>query len=232
MPVEEEPVPVEEHRFGLKVRRERECGTGGNDRVRRRQPERGRVVRLQHALLNQRLAAVGVRARERDRAEAALDDRRVVARRAIADGPDEIERGGGDAVLDRLRSIGRDRRVSGNGHRAGPDRVAADDADGAGAVLIIGEQQLIQPAAVGRGRERVQRLVQHEIVNLNVRHARAEPDPVRNRRTGGVLQLPHALIVADVERVGARIDHGGPGLGIGERAGHGDSRTQVQGPVA
>ena len=200
--VEEVTVAADRDRFQVEVGRQFEGGPDIDDGVGERRAERVRVVRLEDAFVDEGLPAIGVRTGEHEGSLAGLGDVEVAA-----DHADDVERGVGDAVLDVLRAVDFELGVAVQGDGSGPERVAADGADRTGIGLREVEEQLEHAAAISAGRERVQRLVHHQIFHLHVGHARAELEPVEAVVHGGV----HAHVGAHVQLAVAGIDHERPG---------------------
>src|SRR5262249_37509148 len=173
------------------------------------------VLDGQHALLDVGNAAVDVAAGEDDVALADLGQLVVAALEGVGDGAGDRQRGVGDAVLQGLVAVGADGGRPGEQDGAGPDGVAADGADGAGVGLRRVEADLEHAAAVGAGAQHVEGLVQLQVVDLDVRQADAEALPgARAAR-----QLVDAVIRADVQVVGARVDDQLPGRQVGQAGG-------------
>src|SRR5262249_41237153 len=128
-------------------------------------------------------------------------DTPIAAGGQIADGADDVELAGGDAVMQSLCAGDTNDGVACQLDRSGPDDRAAQDSEGAGVGLGGGQPDLVHAAAVSSDRHGVQCRVDGQVANLNLRQAVAQQLPV------AVAGRPvSAAIGADEEIVAARIN--------------------------
>src|SRR5262249_7793398 len=100
---------------------------------------------------------------------------------------------------------------------AGPGGRAADGAEGARVGLAVLQEEAEDAAAVGAGEQGVGGQVQFQVMYLDIGHAVADALPGQGGGGAG-RQLPHPVVIADVQIAVARIEDQFPGRQAGQVA--------------